>query len=42
MDGWIYLSDFIEPPPAPKGFKTEVKRDTFLGVVIAYKFVKEK
>lgn len=41
LSDWIYIGKFADPPVAPKGFKTEVKRDSFFGIVIAYRFIKE-
>jgi hypothetical protein len=38
-EDWIILPGFVDPPEPPNGHKVEVKRDTFLGVVEAYRFV---
>lgn len=38
-EDWISLPGFVDPPEPPYGHKVEVKRDTFLGVVEAYRFV---
>ncbi len=38
--GWISLGGYVDPPPAPNGFATEVRRDSFLGIVTAYRFVR--
>ena len=38
-EGWIGLPGFVDPPEPPHGHTVEVKRDTFLGIVEAYRFV---
>ncbi|MEL4378356.1 hypothetical protein [Brucella cytisi] len=37
--GWIALEGFVDPPETPPGYKVELKRDTFMGFVTAYRFV---
>jgi len=37
--GWVGLEGFVDPPEPPYGHTVEVKRDTFLGIVEAYRFV---
>lgn len=37
--GWVALDGFVDPPEPPYGHTVEVKRDTFLGIVEAYRFV---
>nr|WP_318254713.1 hypothetical protein [Ochrobactrum sp. UNC390CL2Tsu3S39] len=37
--GWIALEGFVDPLETPPGYKVELKRDTFLGFVTAYRFV---
>lgn len=39
MNDWVYLTKFIDPPDATEGFITEVKRDSFFGIVFAYRFI---
>lgn len=39
--GWQPLFGYVDPPSPPEGYRIEVKRDYFLGFVIAYRFVKE-
>ncbi|RUM97884.1 hypothetical protein EET67_09705 [Pseudaminobacter arsenicus] len=36
---WIALGGYIDPPPPPDGFITEVKRDGHMGIVTHYRFV---
>ena len=38
---WVSLDGFFDPPEPPLGFVTEVKRDTFLGFVTHYRFVRK-
>lgn len=38
--GWISLGGYIDPPPAPEGFVTEVKREPHLGIVTDYRYVR--
>lgn len=38
-EDWISLPGFVDPPEPPCGHTVEVKRDAFLGVVEAYRFV---
>lgn len=37
--GWIALEGFVDPPETPPEYKVELKRDTFMGFVTAYRFV---
>lgn len=36
---WKPLWGFVDPPAAPEGYETEVRRDSFLGIVISYRHV---
>lgn len=38
-DDWNYLNGWVDPPPAPSGFKIEVQTCALLGVVTAYRFI---
>lgn len=38
-EGWISLDGFVDPPEPPNGITTEIRRDAFLGIVEAYRFV---
>lgn len=38
---FVSLNGFVDPPEAPIGFMTEVKRDTFFGFVTHYRFVRK-
>lgn len=38
-DEWISLTGYIDPPLAPEGYTTEVKRDSFLGIMTHYRFI---
>lgn len=38
---WISLGGFIDPPPTPKGYITQVKYDAYMGFVTHYRYVKE-
>ena len=35
---WVSIG-YSDPPPAPQGFETELRRDSFLGIVTAYRYV---
>lgn len=37
--GWIALCGFTEPKEPPAGYVVEVKRDSFLGIAYAYRFM---
>jgi hypothetical protein len=37
---WKPILGFYDPPAPPKGYKTEVERDCFLGLVISYRYIK--
>ncbi|MDE3796961.1 hypothetical protein I7G59_06385 [Sinorhizobium meliloti] len=39
IDGWKPIYGFVDPPPAPEGYETEVERDCFLGLVISYRYI---
>ncbi|RJG46524.1 hypothetical protein [Mesorhizobium sp. DCY119] len=39
QEDWVSIG-YTDPPPAPEGFTTEVKRDCFLGIVTAYRYIR--
>lgn len=37
---WISLGGYFDPPKAPEGFVTEVKREPHMGIVTDYRYVR--